>query len=352
MPHTKSSPTNQASSISYNWRLNHLAELAEYSVATHFRHGLLFCATWNPSTQTGYLESVSGPTQSGTKLNGIFFNDITQICSDNLGNIYIAGDQLNKSDQGKRGNYVIKKYNIASNELTILDKTFNGCINFVCCDRENNIYVTGNFTDSSNQKSVMKFDVTTSEWQTISDNNIDNPLDMCIDDKNRLYVLHSSYSRRDQTNTVSYLDGTSWSNITSSSLNQASAIGCDNNNNLFFNYATKVMAYNTITKAYTDLGTELPTYLNGFDAVYLQHLGGTLFVACCGFSSTYSVTSSIFAYSDTSWSEITPSEVKNGVVYGVSTTHEHPYIAVPSNLHGILIGNPTGHSINTDSFLK
>ncbi len=263
----------------------------------------LFCADWDGGT--GNLNTLSVGTNQWNNLGGAFQSEINQICADGLGNIYVVGDQ-NANKQ-----YVIKVYNVKSNQWSTLTDA-NGVeishanpINFVCVDGVNNVYYTGNF-EVDNEVCIMIFNASTRLCSPITGGNFGLAITkLCINSAGSLYA-----SWTDNNNNF-YINrwGGSWISVNFGNTLNLSTFAIDNQENIYLVSDNKVYTTKYPSTQLTDMNANLPDF-TGTQINYIYHNDGILYVAGFGFESGSANTSCyVFVYNNGTWSEITPSDI-------------------------------------------
>ncbi|HKC37791.1 MAG TPA: T9SS type A sorting domain-containing protein [Chitinophagaceae bacterium] len=132
-------------------------------------------------------------------LNGLAANNlINSVCSDALGNMYAGGDFTNSS-----GNWYVAKWNgTAWSELGGLNGlAANNLIASVCSDASGNIYAAGFFTNSSGNRYVAKWNGTA--WSELGGLNglaaFQGIVSVCSDASGNIYAggffYNSSFNR-------------------------------------------------------------------------------------------------------------------------------------------------------------
>ena len=192
---------------------------------------------------------------------------ITDICEDNMGNLFASTLHDASSSQWK----VVKWNNTSWQNLLIDSLNSYYTIEAMCSDVQGNIYVA-TMTSNPNSKSfIAKWDG--SFWTTIASSSILNgrTRSLCTDIYGNLYAA-GNFSNSSQRKYVAKWDGNSWSEIGSgvNVLNANDAIYniiCDSSGNIFASGAfTNTFGYKYVAKWDGNSWTELGANVNPLNA--------------------------------------------------------------------------------------
>lgn len=329
--------TNEAieAKTNYAWQRLTMLNTGDHSSAICVsKSNQLFSATWNPITNSGYLQRWSVSQQKWLTIEGkIFKNSINQMCCDTIGNIYLVGDT------NANNNYVIRIYNPSSG-WSEADNGYKTHINYICCDSNNNVYITGSFMNASNHYPLMQYNVTTKLWKHISYSEFTMPVSgMCIDANNNIYTLNTTTLN---TTYFSYWNGTAWNSVTSPNMQQATGIGCDNSGNVYFNSITSIWSYNIASHQYTNLNAPIQIFSGLIALANFFYTDNMLYFSITGYTGAIEIESYIWVYSNDTWSDITPSNFNrnnNANIYNISCYQgESNNIILATNFHFVYDG--------------
>ena len=133
------------------------------------------------------------------------FAKITTMCTDTLGNIYIAGEVKDTSF-----NYTVKKWNGTS--WTDLGKlNANGEIYSICSDKRGYIYSCGNFSDMNSYKYIARWNGT--NWSQLWGLNSFVPFNCLITDKNNNLYAAGNFADNNGWRNVHKWNDTIWSQV-------------------------------------------------------------------------------------------------------------------------------------------
>lgn len=298
----------------------------------------IFCASWTrpqiPAVaQYGQLKVWSPTDKTWSPLGDKFSSNINQMCADQLGNIYMAGDT------DPSGNAVLRGYNVVLKAAFSLDTGYKGTINYVGCDAQNFVYVTGNFFDSNGNCPVLIYSPTAQTWTPLSGGNtFTTPLSgMCVDTTGRVYVLSDDGS-------INFWNTVSWSVPPGLQTDSGtSAIACDNSGTLYYNTSSTIYSLNIGTGVSTNLKPIIPTF-SGTTIECMSFAKGILYFGGYGFTDTTTTSSFVLAYeSAKGWTTITPSNFNTNNattlfdVVGYQESADN-YLLLVSNLSAVYDG--------------
>jgi hypothetical protein len=158
---------------------------------------------------------------------------ISTMCTDKIGNIYVAGDIKNDSNSF----YVAKWNGTEWRELGGLNSLkANKRITNISIDKNGNLYAVGSFTNSNGKFYIAKWDGV--NWSEIGSNNTFNNgiAEFSIDKNGNIYLI-GAFTNSNGNYYIAKWDGNNWSELgglnNASGKNYIHAIHIDNKDNLY-----------------------------------------------------------------------------------------------------------------------